>query len=189
MVTFQILTPTIPGREFFAARLQKAIGYQLAGHPGASHRVFPDLSDRKETIGEKRARAIQESTADYVAFVDDDDLISKLYLSRVMPALEKRPDCCGLSVAYYQDGKFQSIFQHSLQHRENTGWQGFARTPHHLCPIRRDIAASIEWPAKSWGEDYAFAMAVLPKLQTEEWLGPDPLYNYMFVSGKPGSVL
>jgi hypothetical protein len=184
MVTFQILVPTIPARAAMLQRLMLALNHQIQNHPGASVHVVHDLPDRKETIGEKRARAVAESTADYVAFVDDDDLVSRRYLDVIMPLLDRRPDCCGITVAYYQDGKFQSEFEHSLRHRDNPGWSGRRRTPHHLCPIRRDIATEIPFPAQNWGEDYAFAMAILPSLQVEEWCGDQPIYNYMWVSGK-----
>lgn len=189
MVTFQILIPTIAGRESLLARLVKNLTHQFESHPGASLVVVPDLPDTKETIGEKRSRAVQEATADFVAFVDDDDIPARNYLGTIMPRLQSRPDCCGITVAYYQDGIFQANFEHSLRHRENVGWSGSSRTPHHLCPIRRDIAAAVPFPAKNWGEDYAFAMDILPRLHVEEWCGPAAIYNYMFVSGKPGSVL
>jgi hypothetical protein len=62
---FQILIPTMPGREAMLAelltvlepQLKKGVGYLTDAAPG--------------TIGAKRQRMIEAATADYIAFVDD----------------------------------------------------------------------------------------------------------------------
>ena len=35
-----------------------------------------------------------------------------------------------------------------------------------------------------WGEDYDFALGVLPDLHQEVWSGNDPIYFYEYRSGK-----
>jgi hypothetical protein len=51
--------------------------------------------------------------------------------------------------------------------------------------MRRELALRSRFPDKSWGEDYNFALGVLPHLQREEWAGDEPLYFYDYRSGKP----
>jgi glycosyltransferase involved in cell wall biosynthesis len=185
-----MLIPTIPGREDRLACLLASLEDQCRFFPGASVHVVPDIPNApRETIGKKRERAIAEATADYVAFIDDDDMVSQNYLGAIMPLLETDPDCVGITVAYYENGQFQNNFRHGLQYRGNVGWRGLYRTPHHLCPIRREIAASVPFRDVSWGEDFHWAMEVLPKLHTGEFAGVQPIYNYMFVFGKSGSAL
>jgi hypothetical protein len=70
MVKFQILIPTMPGREAMLLRLIKLIEPQIARHQAASYFIDPG----EGSIGVKRQRMIEKATADYIAFVDDDDV-------------------------------------------------------------------------------------------------------------------
>jgi glycosyltransferase involved in cell wall biosynthesis len=181
---FELLIPTMPARQVLLARLFDRLLPQLAGHPSVGY--FTD--DGPGTIGAKRQRMMENSKANYIAFIDDDDMISEDYIERILPLLVSSPDCVGLIVHVTMDGVPWSpspLFQHSLQWRANESWSGNTRTPHHLCPLRRDLALRSRFPDKSWGEDYSFALGVLPHLQREEWAGDDPLYFYDYRSGKP----
>jgi hypothetical protein len=183
MVTLQILIPTMPSRAAMLDRLLKALQPQLAQHPSASY-----LIDAGEgTIGAKRQRMIESAEADYIAFVDDDDMVSADYLDRIVPCLASRPDCVGITMHVTMDGQDwhpSPIFRHSLRFRENFVWHGQDRTPHHLCPLRRTIALQSRFPDLMWGEDFRFALGILPHLKTEEWSGDEPVYFYDYVSKK-----
>ena len=176
---FQILIPTMPGREAMLAelltvlepQLKKGVGYLTDAAPG--------------TIGAKRQRMIQAATADYVAFVDDDDMVSRDYVARILPCLKSKPDCVGITMHVTMDGRDWNpspIFRHSLQFRENFLWHGQDRTPHHLCPLKRAAALQSRFPDIMWGEDYNYAQGLLQHLKTEEWSGDEPLYFYRYRS-------
>lgn len=183
-VLFEVLVPTLPNREFYLSRLMTVLEPQFANHPNACY-----VCDWGEgSIGPKRQRMMETSKADYVAFVDDDDLVSADYLDRIMPCLASGPDVVGITMHVKMDGRDwhpSPIFRHSLRFRENTGWSHNDRTPHHLCPMRRGIAVRSRFPDLMWGEDYNFALGVLPHLHTEEWSGDEPLYFYEYRSRKP----
>lgn len=183
-VLFEVLVPTLLNREFYLSRLMTVLEPQFANHANACY-----VCDWGEgSIGAKRQRMMETSKADYVAFVDDDDLVSADYLDRIMPCLASAPDVVGITMHVKMDGRDwhpSPIFRHSLRFRENTGWSHNDRTPHHLCPMRRDIALRSRFPDLMWGEDYSFALGVLPHLQTEEWSGDEPLYFYEYRSRKP----
>jgi len=143
--------------------------------------------DGPGSIGVKRQRMVDNSTGQYVAFVDDDDMIAPDYVARILPCLKKEPDCVGISMHVKIDGRDWNpspIFKHSLQFRFNYHWHGQDRTPHHLCPLKREMALKSRFSDKMWGEDYDFAMGLLPHLKTEEWSGDDPLYFYEYLSKK-----
>jgi glycosyltransferase involved in cell wall biosynthesis len=179
--TFQILIPTMPSRSALLDRLLGILIPQLV--PGVS--FFTD--DGLGTIGEKRQRMLNNSSADYVAFIDDDDRISPDYISRILPCLESRPDCVGISIYVTTDGRpwpDNPIFMHSLRFKYNSAWRGNHRTPHHLCPLRREIAIKSRFSDKNWGEDYDFALGLLPRLATEEWSGDEPIYFYDYLTSK-----
>jgi hypothetical protein len=180
---FEVLIPTMPGREFMLSQLMAALEPQFAKWPTATF-----TADWGEgSIGAKRQRMITTSKAEYVAFVDDDDMIAPDYIDRIMPCLESRPDCVGITMHVKMDGNDwhpSPIFRHSLRFRENTGWSHNDRTPHHLCPLKREIAVRSRFPDLMWGEDYNFALGILPHLKTEEWSGDEPLYFYHYRSRK-----
>jgi hypothetical protein len=182
--TFEILIPTMPGREVFLNRLRAVLEPQITPD------VIISIDAGLGTIGEKRQRMVETARADYVAFVDDDDLVPADYVPRVMAAVATRPDVVGMVIHVTMDGRPwhpSPLFSHSLRFRDNSAWQGQERTPHHLCPIRRELAILPRFPAVMWGEDFAWAMGILPHLQTEAWGGDDPLYFYEYRSGKgPG---
>ena len=181
MVKFQILIPTMPGREAMLFALLQRLEPQLKLHPQASY--FLDAGTG--SIGVKRQRMIEKATADYIAFVDDDDMVSEDYLDRIMPRLESKPDCVGITMHVTMDGRDwhpSPIFRHSLRFRENFQWHGQDRTPHHLCPLRRSAAHQSRFPDLTWGEDFRFAMGLLEHLKTEEWSGDEPIYFYNYVT-------
>lgn len=179
----QILVPTLPSRAGMLKKLLKVLRKQIKRHPGVGILV----DDGAGSIGAKRQRMIEAATADYVAFVDDDDMVSTNYLDRIMPCLANNPDVVGITMHVKMDGRDwhpSPIFRHSLRFRENTAWSHNERTPHHLCPMLRKIAVLSRFPDLMWGEDYNFAMGLLPHLKTEEWSGDEPLYFYEYVSKK-----
>ena len=183
MVTFQILIPTMPGREAMLFALLQVLEPQLKKHKAASYFIDAGAG----SIGAKRQRMIEKATADYIAFVDDDDMVSADYLDRIMPCLASKPDCVGITMHVTMDGRDwhpSPIFRHSLQFKENHQWRGQDRTPHHLCPLKRTIAIESRFPDLMWGEDFSFALGLLSRLHIEEWSGDEAIYFYNYVSKK-----
>lgn len=180
---FEVLIPTMPGREFMLSQLLSVLEPQFAKWPQATFTA--DWGDG--SIGAKRQRMIETSRSDYVAFVDDDDMVSADYLDRIMPRLQNRPDCVGITMHVTMDGLDwhpSPIFRHSLQFKDNHEWHGQDRTPHHLCPTLREIAVRSRFPDLMWGEDFNYAIGLLQHLKTEEWSGEEPIYFYKYVSKK-----
>ena len=182
-MTFQILIPTMPGREAMLFALLQVLEPQLKKHKTASYFIDAGAG----SIGAKRQRMIEKATADYIAFVDDDDMVSADYLDRIMPCLQSRPDCVGVTMHVTMDGRDwhpSPIFRHSLRFKENHQWHGQDRTPHHLCPIKRTIAVESRFPDLMWGEDFSYALGLLSRLHSEEWSGDEAIYFYNYVSKK-----
>lgn len=180
---FEVLIPTMPGRKDLLSRLMAVLEPQFRKHPKAIFRT----DDGPGSIGTKRQRMVDSATADYVAFVDDDDMVALDYLDRIMPCLEKGPDVVGITMHVSIDGKNwhpSPIFRHSLLFAHNEPWSGTDRTPHHLCPMRRELALRSRFPDLMWAEDYNFALGVLKHLKTEEWSGDAPIYFYEYISKK-----
>jgi glycosyltransferase involved in cell wall biosynthesis len=177
-VKLQILIPTMPGREKMLAellsvlkpQLKKGVGYLTDDGPG--------------TIGAKRQRMIEAAAADYIAFVDDDDMVAPDYVARILPCLKSEPDCVGITMRVTMDGRDwhpSPIFRHSYRFRENFQWHGQDRTPHHLCPLKRAVALKSRFPDLMWGEDYRYAVGLLEHIKSEEWSGDEPIYFYNYI--------
>ena len=180
--TFQILIPTMPTRGPLLDRLLRCLIPQLV--PGVTYIT----DDGVGSIGVKRQRMVAMASADYIAFIDDDDLVAPDYISRILSCLASGPDCVGITMHVKMDGRDwhpSPIFRHSLRFAENKYWNGQDRTPHHLCPLRLEVARKSRFSDKMWGEDFDFAHGLLPHLKTEEWSGDEPIYFYEYIHNKP----
>ena len=140
-------------------------------------------SDNGElSTGAKRNKLLKRSIGKYVAFIDDDDLVSEDYVSKILKAIESDPDCCSLQgeITMTQNKKrIKRIFKHSLQYDH---WfekdKIYYRCPNHLNAIKKELALQIKFPDKDTGEDRDFSTRIFPLLKTEEHIdGTIYFYN------------
>lgn len=161
----------------------------------AQMRLYPrevelcvDVDDGEVSIGEKRQRLLQRAVGHFVAFIDDDDMVSHDYVERIVQALRSNPtvDCLSLVGVLTTNGEKPERFEHSLKHdRWYTRSDGVhIRTPNHLNATRRELAIKAGFPSKSFGEDHDFSKALKPLLKSEASTGDEPLYFYWFRSKK-----
>jgi hypothetical protein len=153
--SFDILVNLIPHRLEKFTELLDCLEPQMA--PGVRVLVAYDNLEYPWTA--KCNALIAASNADYVAHIDDDDLVSPDYVSSILKALESEPDYVGFKVRYTLDGVQQMPVIHSLS---RTGW---VDTPDALyrdiCdknPIRRSRAMLVEWRGgngadRTWAND------------------------------------
>jgi glycosyltransferase involved in cell wall biosynthesis len=108
-------------------------------------------------IGRKRNLLLDEAQGKYVAFVDDDDLVSLDYVSKILEATQTDPDCCGLQGIITFQGQSPRMFIHSLQYKE---WfeknNIYYRCPNHLNAIKRELSLATKFPESNFGEDQRF---------------------------------
>ena len=129
-------------------------------------------------IGEKRNILLDRARGGYIAYVDDDDLVSENYVCSILSAIESRPDCVGIvGIMCTADENF--VFKHSI---EFAGWYEykdvFYRTPNHLNPIKTDIARMVGFDSsKSHGEDADYSREIRQYLHTEKFIS-EPIYYY-----------
>lgn len=116
-----ILVPTIPRRSADLARLLDVLLPQVEPYGGMVHVVgwlnvgTPRLAELRDSL---LAYADDVLGAEYVSFIDDDDLISHDYVAQVMHAVAigNEPDHIGFVLDYWKDGVFKSRVPHSLRH-------------------------------------------------------------------------
>lgn len=138
-------------------------------------------------IGAKRNNLINNANGDYCCFVDDDDLVSDVYVKSILDNLGK--DCVGIEGIISFNGQFPRKFIHSIEiDRWYTNGCEYYRPPNHLNPIRTDIVKRVMFNGNcSFGEDLQFAKAIRPLLKTENMIDY-PIYYYLY-KVKPGECL
>lgn len=149
----------------------------------------------KISIGEKRNFLISQAVKyqnepGYVAFVDDDDNVSKHYVDLLLSGIRTEPDCCSLRGIITDDGVNPRVFEHSIRYKEyrtviKNGKEFYERYPNHISCMKLSIAKQFPFPAINHSEDTDFATQVFKSglLKTEHWID-DIIYYYNHVSKK-----
>lgn len=138
--------------------------------------------------GEKRNDLLQSCTGEYFCFIDDDDMVSEIYIETLVRAIELKPDCVSLRGIFTNDGQNPEIFEHSLKYpewRTTTNEIKFERYPNHLNCIKSSIGKLFKFPPINHGEDHKWSMAVHESnLLKNEYYTDQILYYYQYKSKK-----
>lgn len=181
---FSILICTIPERFYCFNDLKSALEEQV------SQNKLQDLveiltDDRLGiTVGKKRNELMARASGEFVAFIDDDDEVSKDYVRLIVETIQNNAnlDCIGI----YGEMIFDKIHRRKwFISIKNEEWFEkdlvFYRTPNHISPIRRTIANQCAFPDVSNNEDRVFSHLVYPLLHKESII-ETPLYIYHYSS-------
>lgn len=168
----------LPGRAALLQRLMSLITVQQT--PDVEILVDADPTD---PTGTKRNRLLDRARGDYLAFIDDDDLVSPVYVPRIIEALERDPDVVGMELIMTRGGENPQRCIHSLRYRS---WFEIGQFPHcvyfrnpnHLNPVRTQFAREARFPDVTQEEDRAYSARLLPMLQSEVYLD-GPIYHYL----------
>lgn len=146
--------------------------------------IITDIDNREKTIGKKRNDLISKATGTYIAFIDDDDLVSPEYTHLILKAIEEDSDCIGIEGIITTDKKNPKKFIHSIKYDSWFTENGvYYRCPNHLNPIKRTIATQIKFPEQNHGEDRVYSEGLRGKLLTETYI-PVPIYFYEYTRNK-----
>jgi hypothetical protein len=186
-IKLSILIPTLENRKHFLDRLMECLNKQDL----TDVEILTELDNGEKSIGEKRNILLDRATGDYIAFVDDDDLVSEKYVELVLKAIEKKPDVVGMHLLMTVDGQREERTYHSLKYRtwynendpDRPGKQRYFRNPNHLNPVKREYAVKTRFPSINMCEDRDYSARILPYLQTEEYI-EEPIYYYLVRSSK-----
>lgn len=159
-----LLIPTLYKRSKICEQITSEIVNQLT--TDVEMLILPDNGE--QTIGAKRNTLLEGATGDYVAFIDDDDMISKDYVEKVLAALEGNPDCASLDgYVYWRDGS-KRLFRHSIEY---TSWytsEGIDyRMPSQINAVKREYALQVRFPEINHGEDHQYSKGLQQYLKTE----------------------
>jgi len=179
-----ILICTIPERIEVFNKLHNS----LLGNPEVE--VIYDPRPRGSiSVGLKRQHLLEISKGDYVVFIDDDDTVSPVYLTKILEAIKQNPDSIGFDVRCIIDGGKPFLARASNKYndwKDNVDGFGCVRTPYHKTPIKRDIALRIGYKDMKYGEDYDYSRRLKRSglVKTEQFID-DVLYFYNFKYENP----
>ena len=186
-----ILIPSLHRRHNMLSALLKELHRQIftLENPWQVE-IHVALDSGEKTVGEKRDCLLRQARGNYIAFIDDDDMVADSYITDILHAIRIAPDahCVVFAGRLEVDGVYAGPFDYSIAHKKyhQIGNQYF-RTPNHLCPVKRELALHVGFKAINCGEDTDYAVRLYPWLQTEtsitDPMNPDTrkcLYFYRF---------
>ncbi len=173
-----ILICHLKSRRKLLERLGVCLGPQIIGN--ADVEVLVESDQGEITTGEKRNRLLRRAIGSWVCMVDDDDLVSDDFVSRILEALKSTPDVVGMEGTLFRSGQLPRKFVHSIRYDkwEEDARKVFVRSPNHLNPVRREFALQTLYPNKTVGEDFDYSMRLKPLLKTEVMIDTGPIYFY-----------
>lgn len=145
--------------------------------------ILTNIDAGQKPVGQKRNELLLAAMGLYVAFIDDDDLISTNYIEEIKQALETRPNCVGFEGYMTTNGRHKKKIKMSKEFEYVEDDTFYYRPINHLCPVRRDIALRIKYPNVNCGEDYDYCMRLKKSglLKKEVYIAKE-LYHYRFDS-------
>lgn len=176
-----LLIPSLTSRAHLLSELKKEIARQESDRAGLE--ILTNIDAGQKPVGQKRNELLLAAKGEYVAFIDDDDLISRNYLAEIRQALTLRPDCVGFEGFITVNGRNKQKFKISKAFDYKEVNMIYYRPINHLCPVRKDIALRIRYPNKNCGEDYDYCMRLKHSglLKNEVYIAKE-LYHYRFDS-------
>ncbi len=148
------------------------------------------------TIGAKRNILLKRAQGKFICFIDDDDVVSENYVSKILEAIESNPDCCGIEGLIFlrprhrnrdrtsrqkwlRGDRVQRKFIHSIRYK--TWFEDkcvYYRCPNHLNPVKRELALKVRFLPLNSSEDKDYSIRLLPLLKTETYI-EGIIYNYL----------
>lgn len=181
---FQILILTQQSRSKMLDQLLSVLTPQCEGREAV---ISVRNSDPSLSLGANREIMRREASGEYIAFVDDDDLVSADYVSKILPLLDGSVDIVGFRLQQYADGRAMKPTCNRLSYGK---WfedaAGYYRDISHVCPMRRELALRVPMEG-DFGEDRRWADAMRPLVKTDHFID-EVIYFYLWRKHKHDSV-
>ncbi len=176
MPLLSILVCSLEERKHLLKRLTTALMPQLRD----CAELIIETDNREMTVGAKRNKLLARATGEYVCFIDDDDMVTNDYVTRIKQALDIRPDCVGIVGKFLRSGKDNGLLVQTKRFRcWNRCGPYHRRMPNHLNPVRIELARKAGFANMNCSEDRDYSVRLYPMLKTEVET-KEPIYIYNF---------
>jgi glycosyltransferase involved in cell wall biosynthesis len=180
---FSILIATLEDRRDKFNALHSDLTRQIAAlHLQQEVEILSHCDARQQSLSNKRNELIERAQGDFVAFVDDDDLVGPDYVERICGALRQDPtvDVVGIHIVITFQGQHPHDIFYSIRYREiHSRNHTYYRPPTHLNPVRREIARRYGYRDVGYAEDFEWALRVRDAgALRRETVIDSPIYYY-----------
>lgn len=176
-----ILICSLNSRQYFLDRILSLIEPQIDKLTDKVE-IIIDQDNAIKIIGKKRNDLMARAKGDYIAFVDDDDLVPAYYIEETMRAIKTNPDCIGFKGIITTKSINPKTFIHSNRYAKwGEDEKYYYRTPNHWNAVRRELAIRAGFPEINYGEDHEYSRRLKPLLKTEVFI--DKVMYYYLADG------
>jgi hypothetical protein len=164
-----VLILTLKSRADFLDRLLSVLSPQCENQPVE---VLIESDDGEQCIGEKRNLVLARAVGEYIAYIDDDDLIADDYVSSILKGIESGADCVGFKASLTKDGRpigeqFWRWENDRFRKEEvSDAWTIWHRKPTHQCAVKRELALRVGFPPQNLLEDVDYIERLYPLLRS-----------------------
>jgi glycosyltransferase involved in cell wall biosynthesis len=149
------------------------------------------IDSGENSIGFKRNELLRFAQGEYIAFIDDDDIVESDYFKEILKGIKENADCCSLRGVITWDGVNPETFEHSIRYK---AWATnmmpnepikYERYPNHINCIRTYIAKQFKFPEIYMGEDFDWSTQIFKSglLKTEYYIDK-VIYKYNYKTTK-----
>lgn len=145
--------------------------------------------DPNLSIGAKRQRMLDSvDNAEYVVYLDDDDLVGFDYLAEIYNAMETSPDCIAIQ-SFKSHGSYYGDINFKPQRFTLTDGEHHISLPiNHWCPRKTDIAKLTRWMDLSHREDLLWSAMQLNYIYEIAYINK-PVHLYIKRDNSAADVL
>jgi glycosyltransferase involved in cell wall biosynthesis len=158
-----ILIPSTPARaqnkmiELFTI-LEKQVN-KLANPKDVELLVL--LDNKRRSIGYKRESLLHIARGNFVAFMDDDDIVHDFYIEEAIKAIDCSPGVDVITFKEYvyinNSPRYELTFELGYERNDAVQIPNAKRPPWHCCFWNRKLAQKFHFPDLMYGEDWAWA--------------------------------
>lgn len=200
-IKLSVLMLSIPSRNAQMINLFNKLQAQIAALSERHSVELLVLTDNcSKSIADKRNDLLRASRGKYIAFLDDDDDVSDVYISSLIESTNSSdsPDCITFKQHCLIDGdgmvvNFGIGNPHGELVRDQSGsLMDIKRPPYHMCLWRRELALSEQFNSVygkngQSAEDIDWLLRLYPKIKTEIHI--DAVLHYYIYNSKTTASL
>lgn len=183
---FSILIASIPERLEKLNKLFKNLQNQIEiNNLHEKVEVLALLDNKNRTVGSKRQALLEASEGRFIAYLDDDDIVSDNYVKEIINAAEQNLSvdviCFKQEARIEKDPPVPVYFGLQYENTEYTPGKPIYRKPFHICVWNTKIAKQVKFKDISFTEDWTW-VEELCKIAKTQHIIDSTLHYYIYNS-------